>query len=120
MKHIIFFFLLFTTATVAFSQKWEYQQISAIESVVPGGLGRSRLITTDKSNQMVEINLENFYSMVGINFKNIRNNDQVIVSKLNELADQGWELYQVVSGVESSEKSTGIFITRYIFRREKK
>jgi len=120
MKKIIL--LLITTAALssAMAQKWEYLQISAIESVVPGGLGRSRLITTDKNNQMTEINLENFFSMVGINFNNIRNNDQVIVSKINELADEGWELFQVVAGVESSEKNTGIFITRYIFRREKK
>jgi hypothetical protein len=120
MKKIFFILLFVSLVSSCFAQKWEYLQISAIESVVPGGLGRSRLITTDKNNQMVEVNLENFFSMVGINFKNIRNNDQVIVGKLNELADQGWELFQVVSGVESSEKNTGIFITRYIFRREKK
>ena len=120
MKKLFLASVLLLAVTSVFSQKWEYLQISAIESVVPGGLGRSRLITTDKSNQAIEIELENFYSLVGINFKNIRNNDQVIVKKINELADQGWELYQTVSGVESSEKSTGIFITRYIFRREKK
>ncbi len=120
MKKLFFAALFLMSITTVFSQKWEYLQISAVESVVPGGLGRSRLITTDKTNQMIEINLENFFSMVGINFKNIRNNDQVIVSKLNELADQGWEVYSVVAGVESSEKNTGIFITRYLFRREKK
>jgi len=119
MKKIIVLLFVLYFVLESYSQKYEYLQISAIESIVPGGLGRSRLITTDTDNQMVEVNLENFFSLVGINFKNIRNNDQVIIQKINELADRGWELVNVVAGVESSEKRTGIFITRYIFRREK-
>lgn len=121
MKKFVFVFVLVLFfAADMYAQKYEYLQISAIESVVPGGLGRSRLITTDNNGQMMEANLENFYSMVGINFKNIRNNDAVIMDKVNELADQGWELFLVNSGVESTESKTGIFITRYIFRRPKK
>ena len=30
-----------------------YKQITAIESVVPGGLGRSRILTTDDNGQMI-------------------------------------------------------------------
>jgi hypothetical protein len=120
MKKLLFVFaLLLFFAADMWAQKYEYLQISAIESVVPGGLGRSRLITTDDKGQLMESNLENFYSMVGINFKNIRNNDAVIMDKVNELADNGWELFLVNSGVESSDNKTGIFITRYIFRRTK-
>ena len=120
IKKLLFVFALVVFfAADSFSQQYEYLQISAIESVVPGGLGRSRLITTDEDGQLMEKNLENFYSMVGINFKNIRNNDAVIMEKVNELADRGWELFLVNLGVESSEKKTGIFITRYIFRRPK-
>ncbi len=120
MKKLVFIFALFLfLGNDVFSQTYEYLQISVIESVVPGGLGRSRLITTDSKGQMMEQKLENFYSMVGINFKNIRNNDIVIMEKINELAAEGWELFSVNSGVESSEGKTGIFITRYIFRRQK-
>lgn len=114
---IILFVLIATYST--YGQKYEYLQFSAIESVVPGGLGRSRIITTDAKNQEVEVELKNFYSMVGINFGNIRNNDQVIVKKINELAEEGWELIQVVSAVESTENKTGICISRYIFKRPK-
>ena len=101
-------------------EKYEYLQISAIESVVPGGFGRSRLITTGLNGQVMETELKNFYSLVGINFKNVQNNDKVIVNRLNELANEGWELIAVTSGVESSTEKTGLFITRYLFRRHKK
>lgn len=37
-----------------------YKQITAIESVVPGGLGRSRILTTDDNGQMMEKDLKNF------------------------------------------------------------
>jgi hypothetical protein len=100
-----------------------YKQITAVESVVPGGLGRSRILTTDDGGQMVEKELKNFYSMVGINFENIANNDRVIVDRLNELSERGWELVNVVTGSNqqssNGSSSGGLFITRYIFRKAK-
>ena len=99
--------------------KYEFQQITAIESVVPGGLGRSRLITSGKDGSMEETNLENFFSMVGINFANIKMNDKTIASKIEEKSNEGWELVAVTPGVYAAEKSSGIFITRYLFRRQK-
>jgi len=42
----------------------------------------------------------------------------LVKSKLNEMSNQGWELFTVVAGVESADKERdAIFITRYIFRR---
>jgi len=96
-----------------------YKQITAVESVVPGGLGRSRILTTDDGGQMMEKELKNFYSMVGINFDNIANNDRVIVDKLNDYSAQGWELVQVATATNPQNNSGGIFITRYIFRKPK-
>lgn len=102
---------------------YEYQQITAVESVIPGGLGRSRILTTDDNGQMREKELKNFYSMVGINFDNIANNDRVIVDRLNDYSRQGWELWQVATATNQQSSggssSGGIFITRYIFRRAK-
>jgi hypothetical protein len=102
---------------------YEYFQFSTIESVIPGGLGRSRILTTDHDGQVLEKELKNFYSMVGLNFKNIGNNDQAIVSRINEYSNQGWELMSVVTGshAQSSDgnSSGGIFITRYLFRKAK-
>lgn len=119
-KGIVFLILTLVLASGLFAQtKYEYMQITAVESVVPGGLGRSRLITTDDKGQVMEKELKNFFSMVGINFGNIQNNDKVIAERLNELSDKGWELHQTTSAAYGHEGSTGIYITRYMFRRPK-
>lgn len=102
---------------------YEYRQFSTVESIVAGGLGRSRVITTDAKGNAVEKDLMNFYSLVGINFGNIANNDQIIVTKINEYVAEGWELDAVTTGSSTSQNngstSQGIFITRYLFRRAK-
>ncbi len=120
MKKRIITLAFIASAWGAFSQNFEYKIFTTVESVVPGGFGRSRMITTDKESQMQEKDLENFFSLVGINFKNIQNNDIVIAAKINEFAKEGWELNQTVTGVYGADKSTGIFITRYIFRKATK
>lgn len=126
MKKFAFIVLLLSCSTL---MAQEYKVVTTIESIVPLGLGRSRIIdvktdvdyrnlTTErtdgkKSNQgdvkrddikidqFEETKLLNFYSGVGINFQNIASNDAVISSKLNELAKEGWSLMFVSSGVES-------------------
>ena len=103
--------------------QYEYKQISTIESVVPGGLGRSRIVSTESDGQVLEKELKNFYSLTGINFGNVSNNDQVIVERLNEMSEQGWDLYTVTTGSNqqssNGSSSGGLFITRYLFRRVK-
>jgi len=126
----------------------EYLVVTTVESVVPMGVGRSRMmqetdslnykdfttVRTDgkaskdkasrsdiKIDSMEETMLLNFYSAVGINFQNIASNDAMITSKLNELTKQGYRLMFVTSGVESDAgkgDGTGIFITRFIFYRD--
>lgn len=102
---------------------YQYFQFSTIESVIPGGLGRSRILTTDNNGQLLEKDLKNFYSMVGLNFKNIANNDQSIVERINAYSNEGWELVSVSTGshAQTSEGSSsgGLFITRYLFRKAK-
>lgn len=116
-------------ALSAFAVAQEYKVVTTVESIVPLGLGRSRIIdakepvnfkdfTTErvdgkKSDQgdikrsdvkidnFEETKLLNFYSGVGINFQNIASNDEVITSKLNEMSKEGWQLIFVTSGVES-------------------
>jgi len=97
----------------------EFMQITAVESVVPGGLGRSKMITVTDKGAMGEVKLENFFSMVGINFENIRMNDNMITNKIADLTNEGWTLKFVNTGVYGADKSTGIYITRYIFARQK-
>lgn len=119
MKKAILSLLFMASLQYSFAQGpvYEYKLFSTVESVVPGGFGRSRIINTDKDKQIIESDLENFFSLVGINFKNIANNDLVIAAKINEFAKEGWELDKTVTGVYGADKSTGIFITRYIFKR---
>ena len=75
-----------------------------------------------KVDNLNETKLLNFYSGVGINFRNIASNDALITSLLNQMSIEGWELMTVVSGVESDageKDGKGIFITRFIFKRIK-
>lgn len=140
-----FTLLSFTNKT---HTKVEYKQITVIESIVPGGLGRSRIVeeknpldaakfTTERSsgkdskqgsikrskakiNKFEETKLLNFYSLAGINFQNIASNDALIMSKVNGLVSEGWDLAFVNSGVESEAgdgDGKGIYVTRYIFKR---
>ena len=70
-----------------------------------------------------ETKLLNFFNLGGIRFQNIAANDALITSKLNAMSEEGWELAFVSSGVESNsgkDDSTGLFITRFVFKRLKK
>ncbi len=144
--------LLFAVFTViafvdVIAQSYEYKVITSVESIVPMGLGRSRIISSDenrdykeftslrteqnnkqnkskraeaKIDQFEETKLVNFYSVAGINFKNIASNDALISSKINTMISEGWDLAFVTSGVESDAgkgDGKGIFITRFIFKR---
>ncbi|HZJ18998.1 MAG TPA: hypothetical protein VFD35_01430 [Pricia sp.] len=122
--------------------------ITSVESIVPSGLGRSRIIdaqeekdasdfttvqteddnSRNKSDRdeirvknFEETKLLNFYNIAGIRFQNIAANDAVISSKLTAMVQDGWELLFVTSGVESDagqNDGQGIFITRYVFKKE--
>lgn len=124
-----------------------YRVITSVESIVPNGLGRSRIINAledkdykeftsvqteddnsrnraDRSEIRVknfeETKLLNFYNIGGIRFQNIAANDAVITSMINDMTANGWELAFVTSAVESEGgkgDGNGIFITRYIFRK---
>ena len=111
------------------AQKYEYKTITSVESIVPSGLGRSRIIDSsekrdykdftsgrtdtkdDKRNKskrskiriknFEETKLLNFFNLGGIRFQNIAANDVVITSKLNAMAEEGWILAFSNSAVES-------------------
>jgi hypothetical protein len=151
MKTQFLFLLSFLlTAATGFAQKYEYRIVTTVESIVPNGIGRSRMISSneardykefttsrseednsrnssDRSDIRVksfdETKLLNFYNLGGIRFQNIVANDAVVTSKLNTMAEEGWDLTFVNSAVESDggkDDGVGIFITRYVFRRIKK
>lgn len=149
MRIFISLFALLLSFSSVFAQKYEYKIITSIESIVPGGLGRSRLIepteerdhedfTTERTDEnrqrnssdrskirmknFEETKLLNFYTLVGIRFENVAANDAVVSSKINAMVEEGWDLAFVTSAVESDAGETdsqGIFLTRYIFKRLK-
>jgi hypothetical protein len=128
MKKIIFSLFAFM-AFISSIYAQEFKVVTIVESIVPGGVGRSRIVesktplnaanfTTERTdgkdskqddidrsdakiNAFSETKLLNFFSMVGINFQNIASNDALISSKINNLVKEGWKLTFVTSGVES-------------------
>ena len=131
------------------AQVYQYQTVTVIESIIPNGLGRSRMISanetrdykaatstktgekdkrnkTDRGELRVkgydETKLLNFFNVGGIRFQNIATNDALVTSKINTMAEEGWELTFVNSGIESDagkDVGKGIYVTRYIFRKAK-
>ena len=146
MKKTILITLLFL-ADLGIAQNYDFKIVTSVESVVPGGLGRSRIIenggdvdytqftttrskdgkektTKDRSDVKIddlkESTLVNFYSLVGINFQNIASNDAMMTSLLKKYNNDGWELVHITSAVESDAgkgDGDGIFITRFYFRK---
>lgn len=130
MKRILLIAVLAISCLVNVkAQSYEYKVVTSVESIVPMGMGRSRIIektqdldvdnfTTERTDgkkskqgkvkrkdakiqSFAETKLLNFYSIAGINFQNIASNDALISSKINKLTSQGWELAFVTSAVES-------------------
>ncbi|MCL6275055.1 hypothetical protein M3P19_13630 [Muricauda sp. 2012CJ35-5] len=146
MKKILFIAFVALAATFEMNAQ-QYKVITSVESIVPNGLGRSRIVnaledkdyreytsvqteednTRNKSKRgdirvknFEETKLLNFYNLGGIRFQNIAANDALITSMINDMIANGWELAFVNSAVESEGgkgDGQGIFITRYIFRK---
>ena len=66
-----------------------------------------------------EIEMENLFSMVGINFKNIMQNETLVVKTLKSYTDEGWKIDQVTPFTLSPNANggVGIFMTRYFLSR---
>ena len=107
----------------------EWKIVTVIESIIPLGLGRSRMIenltevdteqfrtsrtdgkkSEQKSISRSELKVENFdeakllnfFSGGGINFQNIASNDAMIGARIMELESEGYKLIYVTSAVES-------------------
>ena len=131
MKRIYVLVAVLCCIYISEAQSYEYQVITSVESIIPSGTGRSRLISTDENRNykdftsvrtdgktvkdkrnksdrgdirvknFEETKLLNFYNIAGIRFQNIAANDAVIASKINTMTEEGWELAFVTSAVES-------------------
>ena len=149
MKKLLFVFALALFSFLDTNAQVEYKVVTSVESIVPNGFGRSRIISANEQKDYKEFTstqteddntrnkskrdeirvkdfdetkLLNFYNIGGIRFQNIAANDAIIESKINTMIEEGWELAFVTSGVESEGgkgDGQGIFITRYLFKRNK-
>lgn len=157
MKKFLLFAALLVAGLLSFSflkndkpiEEVEYKVITSVESIVPSGLGRSRLVSSNEQRDFEsftsertededernkskrkdirvkdfeETKLLNFYNIGGIRFQNIVANDALVSSKLTAMGNEGWELLFINSAVESDsgkDDGQGIFVTRYTFKRRK-
>ncbi len=92
----------------------EYAQINVLESVVTGGAGRSRMLITIPGKPTEELELSNYYSLVGINFKNISKNEDAVIAALNKMSEDGWKVTSTASG------GNDVYFTKYVMTREKR
>ena len=110
----------FKTAKLSAS-KVKVMQLTAVESLVGGGMARSGLISSTADGSINEEDFGHFYSLVGIKFDNIRSNDMTIALKLEEYLNDGWELVSSTSTFGSrfgsSSDENGIVITRYLLKK---
>jgi hypothetical protein len=97
----------------------QFMQVTTVESVVAGGLGRSKMIITNPDGTQRETDLENLFSLVGINFKNIKENEDKLVRTLKDYTNSGWKVEHVTSLTLSQNDSGagGIFMTRYLLSK---
>lgn len=97
----------------------QFMQVNTVESVIAGGLGRSKMIITNPDGSQKETDLENLFSMAGINFKNIKENEDKILKTLKTYTDEGWKLEYVTSLTlsQNDSGSGGIFMTRYLLSK---
>lgn len=114
-------FLAFSPAKTEKTNSLDYMTVTTVESIIPGGLGRSRMLISESNGKTQEEKIQNLYSIGGISMKNITSNDVDVTSKLAELSAEGWELFSTNTGVQSPSTGTnqGIFLTRYLLVRAK-
>lgn len=130
MKKLVLTIAFVASSFSVLAQSYEYKVITSVESTVPNGMGRSRLLSSNESRDFKdftstrsddkekdkrnksdrseirvknfeETKLLNFFNLGGIRFQNIVANDAVISSKINTMTEEGWDLAFVNTGVES-------------------
>jgi hypothetical protein len=125
MKKITLLIVLLASLFVAGNAQEEkpetiqkFMQITTLESVVGGGLGRSKMLITKEDGSQEERDMENLFSLTGINMKNIKNNESDILRVIKTYTDQGWKLVQTIPlTLSPNQNGNGIFMTRYLFSK---
>ncbi|HEX6846538.1 MAG TPA: hypothetical protein VF144_06150 [Chitinophagaceae bacterium] len=96
----------------------KFMQITTVESVIGGGFGRSKMVVTKEDGAQEEKDLENLFSMTGMNMKNIKSNESDILKTLKTYTDSGWKIEQVTPlTLSPGSGNAGIFMTRYLLSK---
>ena len=125
MKRILFTLGLFLTLFIQSNAQEtktetvkEFMQITTVESVISAGFGRSKMLITNPDGTQKENDMNNLFSLTGIHFKNIKENEDQIIKTLKSYTDDGWKLEQVMPlTLSPSGNGPGIFMTRYLLSR---
>lgn len=122
MKKLLALFIIVTalsTETFAQQKPLQYMQVTTIESVVGGGVGRSKMVISNSDGTQEERDLENLFSLTGINFKNIKSNENDILNTIKSYTAKGWRLMSTVPlTLSPNNGGAGIFMTRYLLVKE--
>jgi hypothetical protein len=96
----------------------KFMQITTIESVIGGGFGRSKMIITKEDGSQEERDMENLFSLTGMNVKNIKSNESDILKVLKTYSDEGWKIEQATPlTLSPGNNGPGIFMTRYLLTK---
>lgn len=96
----------------------QFMQILTVESVIGGGMGRSKMVITNPDGSQKESDMENLFSIAGINFKNIRENEDKLLKTIKSYTDEGWKIeYVTPFTLSPGNNGQGIFMTRYLLSK---
>ena len=114
----LIFFLQLSAQEAPKETPLKFMQITTIESVIGGGFGRSKMIITKEDGSQEDRDMENLFSLTGMNLKNIKSNESDILRVLKTYTDDGWKMHQVTPMTLSpGDKGPGIFMTRYLLSK---
>lgn len=116
---LIVFATVFSLNAFSQNKTQKLMQITSMESVVGGGLGRSKMLITKEDGSQEELDMNNLFSLTGLNIKNIKENESQILTVLKKFLEDGWKLQSTIPlTLSPGQNGNGIFMTRYLLVKE--
>jgi len=117
------FVLLVLSLGLCFQAQAQSKQVMIITTIEYSEFlsgGNSRMFITFPDGNQQEVEMRGLFAISGfINEKNIKRNDKIVVDKINEYLNQGWELAHVSSAIRDGQQAQqGIIFTRYILSKK--
>jgi len=76
------------------------------------------MVISKEDGTQEERDMENLFSMTGMNMKNIKSNESDILKTLKTYTDAGWKIDQVTPlTIGPAGNGPGIFMTRYLLSK---